>query len=280
MKDESEPKGMPIYLDAYERGVVDAMDGDEEASEDWFPSNKPAFKLWRCLESMLDLEELIEVASQAKNATKRKRKLKIAVTPLHSFIKNLDDLLNDIQTNPETRGRLSDVDLAQIKTIAEEFSDVLPHDRKSTVSTFRNKLSSHIDKKIHPREAQNLANSLDQHEFGKYLHICLHLTLDLMKLDIYAWSCRSPSEEYVTFMTNEPYIVTIKPQGKYGAELAGLRVSKKSPKTSISDVIGKLVALSQWMFKGDQPRISSLKEDSKENWNTFSPNLGMYKKSF
>lgn len=280
MKDESEPKGIPIYFDTYERGVVDAMDGDGDASEDWFPSNKAAFKLWRCLESMLDLEELIEVASQAKNATKKKRKLKIAVTSLHSFIKNLDDLLNDIQTNSETRGRLSETDLTQIKAIAEEFSDVLPHDNKSTVSTFRNKLSSHIDKKIHPREAQKLAASLSQHEFGKYLHICLHLILDLLKLDIYAWSCRSPSDECVTFMTNEPYIVTFKPEGENGAELAGLRVSKKSPKTSISDVVGRLVALSQWMFKGDQPRISSLKEDSKEKWNTFSSNLGMYKKSF
>ncbi len=210
---------MPIYIDPIERGVVDAMDNDGDANEDWFPSNKPAFKLWRCLESMLDLEELIELASQAKNATKRKRKLKIAVTSLHSFIKNHDDLLNDIQTNSETRGRLSDTDLSQVKTVARDFSDVLPHDHKSAVSTFRNKLSSHIDKNIHPREAQKLAGTLDQHEFGKYLHICLHLTLDLLKLDIYAWSCRSPSEEYLTFMTNEPYIVTIKPEGENGAEL-------------------------------------------------------------
>jgi len=81
-------------------------------------------------------------------------------------------------------------------------------------------------------------------------------------------------------MSNEPFIVTIKPEGENGAELAALNISKESPKNAIPESADRLVVLSQWMFKKGQARIASLKEDSKESWNTFSPNSGVYKKSF
>lgn len=152
----------------------------------------------------------------------------------------------------------------------------MPHDHKSTVTTVRNKLSSHIDKELHPSKAQEL----DQHEFGRWLHICLHLVLDLTKLNVYSWSCKSPSDEYVTFMFNEPFILTIKPEGERGAELAALNISKSSPKNALPESVGRLIELSKWMFRENQARISSLKADGKEPWNTFSSNLNVHKKSF
>ena len=280
MEDKPEKRGMPIYLDPADRGIANAMDDPDSNVDDWFPSNKAALKLWRCLESMLDLEEVLEFASQAKNTTKKKRKLKIAITPLHALISNIDDLLNDIENNPETKGRLEREDIENIIRIRTEFKEVLPHDNKSMVTRIRNKLSSHVDKKLHPTKAQELGSGIDQHEFGRWLHICLHVILDLTKLNVYSWSCKPPTDEHLTFMFNEPYIVTMKPDGEHGAELAALNISKSSPKNAIPESVEKLIVLSQWMFKKGQGRIASLKEDSKETWNTFSPNINVHKKSF
>jgi hypothetical protein len=278
MANKTENKGMPIYLDETSRTISDSLEKTEVDA--WFPSNSAAHKLWRCLESLRDLEELLVDSANQKNSTKRKRKLKIAITPLHSLIMCVDDLCNDIQGNRETRGLLEDSKVKEVSEIQKRFSELLPHDHKSIVSTARNKLSAHIDKKIHPSEAQKIGSVINVHEFGRWLHICLHLVLDLTKLEIYTWSCKAPSDKYVCLMTNEPYIVTIKPEGKKGAELVALNIANGSPRNAIPEVIDSLVIHSQWMFKKGQPRIANLKEDSKDNWNTFKDYSHIHEKNF
>ncbi len=277
MTSETENKGMPIYLDETTRTISDSLEKIE--IDAWFPLNSPAHKLWRCLESLRDLEELLTDSANQKNATKRKRKLKIAITPLYSLIISIDDLCNDIQGNKETRRLLEVSKVKEVSEIQKRFSELLPHDHKAVVSTVRNKLSAHIDKKNHPSQAQKIGDVITAHEFGRWLHICLHLMLDLTKLDIYTWSCKAPNEEYVCFMTNEPYIVIIKPEGKKGAELVALNIANGSPRNAIPEVIGELVTHSQWMFKKGQPRISNLKEDKKENWNTFKDYSHIHEKN-
>jgi hypothetical protein len=271
-----EHRGLPIYLDDTPRSVTDALATAEIDTDDWFPSNSAAHKLWRCLEAMRDLDELLEDSAEQKNATKRKRKLKIAVTPLHSFILAIGDLCNDIQSNKETKSRLTGEQLAEIQTIKASFAELLPHDHKAPITTIRNKLSSHIDKKLYPRDAQQIAGAIKPHEFGRWLHICLHLILDLTKLNIYAWACRGPSDEYDSLMTNEPYIAKMKLSDD-GSELVGLNVASDSPRNAVPEVANRLIIHSQWMFKAGQPRIARLKEDSREKWNTFSGNLDMHR---
>jgi len=276
---QSHPKRMPIYYDSTDRGMANAMDEPIIGNNDWFPSCKAAHKLWRCLESMRDLEEALEFVSDAKNTTKKKRKLKIAITPLHTLVVCIEDLLNDIENNSETKERLQPDDVEQIRVIRSEFDQVLPHNHQSTVTTLRNKLSSHIDKKLHPAQAQELGVEINQHEFGRWLHICLNLVMDLTKLNIYSWFCNPPSEEYVTFMHNEPFIVTMKVDGERPIALAALNIATSSPKNAIPQMVSRLVTSSQWMFSRNQPRIISLKEDEKVRWNTFSSNLNFHKKS-
>lgn len=265
-------------MDETPRAIADSL--EEIAVDAWFPSNSAANKLWRCLESLRDLDELLTDSANQKNATKRKRKLKIAITPLYSLILCVDDLCNDIQGNKETRGLLDIAKVNEVKEIQKRFSELLPHDHKAIVSTIRNKLSAHVDNKLHPSEAQKLNDVVTAHEFGRWLHICLHLVLDLTKLDIYTWSCKAPSDEYVCFMHNEPFIVTIKPGGKNGPELAALNIANGSPRNAIPEVIGNLITHSQWMFKKGQPRIASLKEDSRDNWNTFKDYSFIHEKNF
>ncbi|WP_039913004.1 hypothetical protein [Cellvibrio mixtus] len=197
MSEDMKNKGMPIYLDNTPRNISDSLEAVEVDS--WYPSNSASQKLWRCLESLRDLDDLLIDSSNQKNSTKRKRKLKIALTPLHSLIISLDDLCNNIQCNEETRGLLDDSKVKEVSEIQKIYSRLLPHDHKSNITTARNKLSAHVDKNIFPLEAQKIGGVITSSEFGRWLHICLHLILDLTKLDIYQWSCKSPGKEYVDF---------------------------------------------------------------------------------
>lgn len=271
-------KGMPIFFDETPRSISNSL--EEIEVDAWFPSNSASQKLWRCLESLWDLEALLIDSANQKNATKRKRKLKIALTPLYSLIKCVDDLCNDIQSNKSTRDLLEESKVLEVSEIQIRFSELLPHDHKAAISTVRNKLSAHIDRKLHPAEAQIIGSAITSSEFGRWLHICLHLVLDLTKLDIYHWSCKSPGDEYMCFMHFEPYIVTMKIQGENSPVLAALNVANSSPRNVIPEVIGSLVEHSQWMFKKDQPRIRSLKEDNRENWNTFKEHSHIHEPSF
>jgi hypothetical protein len=273
MADDEERRGMPIYFDPVDRRIADSLSEGDVDINDWYPSNDAARKLWRCLECLRDLDELLEDIAQQKNATKKKRRLKIAVTPLHSFATALDDLLNDIQCNKDTSSKLTPDQREQIARIQKQFALMLPHDHKAPLSIVRNKLSSHIDRSIHPGEARDLGRVVDQSEFGRWLHICLHLCLDLTKLDIYYWTCEAPSDEFVRVMSNEPYLVTFRVEGNRISELVGVHVVKQSPRNDIPELVERLVKSSEWMFKPGQPRIGSLKEDTKENWNTFLGNL-------
>ncbi|EDE2548648.1 hypothetical protein GBG34_22500, partial [Salmonella enterica] len=240
-------KGMPIFLDEIRRNISDSFDLiDVDA---WFPSNNAAQKLWRCLESLKDLNELVFDAEQQKNATKKKRKLKIALTHLHTLVMSLDDLCNEIHSNKDTRSLLDEKSVAEVLEIQKLFSSLLPHDHKADISTARNKVSAHIDKKMNPFKAQAIIGLIPSNEFGRCLHICLHLVLDLTKLNIYHWSCKAPSHDYVRFMTNEPFILTVKVDGEKMLELAALHIANNSPKNDIPEIVQNLVTHSQWMFK-------------------------------
>lgn len=275
MRNVPEKRGMPIYIDETQRSISDALDGmDIDA---WFPSNSAAQKLWRCLECLKDLDDILVGAENLKNATKRKRKLKIALTPLHSLVKSIDDLCNDIHSNKETSRQLASSKIKDVIEIQRLFSDVLPHDHKADISMVRNKLSAHIDKKMNPLEAQKISELIMPHEFGRWLHLCLHVVVDLTKLDIYHWSCKSPSHEYVRFMHNEPFIVTIKIDGEKPIALAALNIANNSPKNDISEVIDRLIQHSQWMFKKNQPRIMGLKDYNDPNVNSFREYAQAYK---
>lgn len=179
MNHDLEKKGMPVFLDKTPRSISDSL--EEIEIDAWFPSNSAAQKLWRCLECLRDLDDLLIDSANQKNATKRKRKLKTALTPLHSLVKSVDDLCNDIQSNKDTRCLLDESNIQAVSEIQELFSRLLPHDHKADISTIRNKLSAHIDKKMHPSEAQKISSVITSNEFGRWL-------------DIYHWSCKPPSK--------------------------------------------------------------------------------------
>jgi hypothetical protein len=264
-------KGMPVYPER-DKKMADSL--SEIEIDAWYPADSVTKKLWRCVECLRDLDLVLERLPNHKSATKWKRTLKIAVTPLHSLALAIDDLCNDFLCNKETSSRISESDKKEIDEIKKIFGEVLPHDRKSVFTGIRNRLSSHIDKKIHPYEAQKLTQEFSSEEFGKWLCVCIHVIFDLNKIDIYAWSCKAPSEEYVRFMTNEPFVITMLPEGPNGAEMIALNIAKNSPREEVPELVELLIKHSKWLFKKGESPIKGLNLTPGGHWNTFKNAYG------
>lgn len=277
MADETK-KGIPIYLDPTSRRIVTT--GDESNRIDvWHPSNVVARRLWGCLEVLRDINDLLEDGANAKNSGKKKRKAKFIAGYVHSLAKSVDKLCSSIIGERDTRKQLGSEKTKEVEKIQKEFSEFVPFQWNEQLSSYRNKLAAHFDENFWPSDATELLNSVPTHKIGNWLHVCLHVLLDLTKLDIYSWSCDSGHENYIRLMSNEPFIVTMEVDNntKSIKALAGLDIANESPRNTVAEVVGVAIELSQWMFKKGQPRIAGLKEDSKEKWNTFSESNETYK---
>lgn len=266
-----ESKGMPVYQDPTSRKIISI--GDESGKlEVWHPSNIVSRRLWGCLEILRDINDLLEDGASAKNSGKKKRKAKFIASYVHSLAKSVDELCKTIVGERNIRKQLEPEDIDKVRSLQEEFGEFVPFQWKSGFSNYRNKLVAHFDSSFWPKDASELLKSVPVYKIGQWLHICLHVILDLTKLNIYSWSCESGHDSYIKLMSNEPFIVTMKIDEETNniTQLAGVDIAKESPKKSIQEAISISIKFSQWMFKKGQPRIGNLKEDMNKNWNTFS----------
>jgi len=273
-----EKKGMPIYLDPISRKIIST--GDESNRIDvWHPSNTVARRLWGCLEVLRDINDLLEDGASAKNSGKKKRKAKIIAGYVHSLAKSVDKLCASIIGESNARSELGKEKLNEVVKIQKEFSQFVPFQWNSELSSYRNKLAAHFDENFWPSEATELLNSIPTHKIGNWLHVCLHVLLDLTKLDIYAWSCDSSHDGFIRLMSNEPFMATMEMDVNTRSvkALAGVEIANESPRNTVVEAVGQAIEQSQWMFKKGQPRIGGLKPDSKEDWNTFSRDSEIYK---
>lgn len=265
---DQDARGMPIYLDEQARSVVDSLDSDEK-SDDWYPSNSAALKLWHCLEALRDMEVALNAAAHQKNATKRKRHLKLMSVPLFSLASSVAQLCDQIvgeKANHNLLGPGTPKEVAKIKT---EFLALVPMDWKGDLASIRNKLGGHIDSKIWPWEAKEILSRGDISDFSRWLHICIHVVSDLINLNIYSWSRRSAVDGYIRLMSTEPFLVTFRVESEIKA-LVGVHITKCSPRESVAQAAASVVRASQWMFQPGQPRIKELKTHNGSSWNTFT----------
>jgi len=84
----------PVYADQVRKLADIATDVQPQT---WKPANVAAKKLFRCVECLRDLEVLLQTAGRSKSKVKRRRKLKILLTPLHSLVETIRDLANDLE---------------------------------------------------------------------------------------------------------------------------------------------------------------------------------------
>lgn len=259
---------MPIYEDTRVRSIVDSLDEDVE-SEDWFPGNSMAIKLWQCLEALRDIEVALENAEAQKNATKRKRQLKQFSVQLHSFASAVVGLCDQVVGDEDARRWLKPGVTKQVSAIKAEFLALVPINHKGDLSVLRNRMGGHVDRDLTPRTAREILSRQAISNFGKWLHICLHALLDLLKLEVYSWTVRSPANSYIRIMTIEPYLLTM--QLEEGArQIVAFHLSRRSPRNAIVDIIDKVVRDSQWMFERGAPRIGKLKVGEANQWNAFA----------
>ena len=241
--DNNKDIGIPIYPEP-DKKVVDPL--SETHVDAWYPSNKVAHKLWRCIECLRDINEILVNLSHQKNATKRI--LKIAVTPLYSLVLAIEDLFNDMLCNQETANRISEIDRKEIEELRKVFGKLLAHDNQSMIRWIRDRLSSHVDKKIHPSESQQATKEFTSEEFCRWLDICIYMVFALNTINVYSWSCHSDTKDCVRFMTNEPFIVTILLNGE-DARLVGLHIANKSPREEVVELSESIIKQLEWLFR-------------------------------
>lgn len=266
-KSSATQKGMPIYEDTEERSIVDALDDNQE-TPDWYPANELARKLWHCLEALRDIELALENASMHQDADRRRRQLKQFSVPLHSLAVTIVNLCNQVAGDADAKHWLDKVTVSQVSKIKTEFVSLVPIEPKSDLSVIRNRLGGHIDRGLCPWSAREILSRNGMSGFGRWLHTCIHALLDLMKLDVYAWSVYTPVEGQIRLMTSEPVITTIL-FSEERKEIVALHLAKRSPRMVIVDAMERIISCSQWMFESGQPRIGRLRVDDDRDWNTF-----------
>lgn len=262
------PKGMPIYSDTQVRLIVDSLD-ETTNTQDWYPSNAMAIKLWQCLEALRDIDIALENVALQKNATKKRRQLKQFSVQLHSLAMSIVRLCDQIVGDEDARRWLKSGTTAEISKIKSEFFDLVPISHKGELSVFRNQLGGHIDAKLSPWSAQEILSRKAITNFGQWLHICIHALLDLLKLDVYAWGVHATNPKHIRLMTNEPFLITFEDDGKT-KRIVALHLSKRSPRQVLVDIIDSIIKGSQWMFNETEPRIRGLKVDDSNAWNSFT----------
>jgi len=275
---DEEKRGIPIYLDPVSRSIVSS--GDEEGIiEVWHPSNKPAKRLWACVEILRDVNDLLEEGARTGNKIKLRRKVKFIAGNIHSLAKAVNGLCKTMIGERDIRGELGEENVKLVQDLQKEFSEFVPFQWNEELTNYRNKLVAHFDDSFWPKDASKMLNSVPTNKIGVWLHSCLHVLLDLTNLNVYHWSCESGHKSYVKFMSNEPYIVTMKVDEDTNrlTQLAGLDIANESPRRTVQDVVLFSIDHSQWMFKKEQPRIGSLKDDGKESWVNFLQTKELYK---
>lgn len=259
-REDTSGPAFPLYADAYSRRISDPV-GQVDELHEWHPANDAAAKLWRCLESLRDIDNLLAGCETLPSDDDRRRRAKVLITPLYSFVTAVRDLATDLESNPESRSRLGDVQAAKLRGIREELSNSVPVDRDAALRAIRDKMSAHVDRKLRSLDARNLLSDAQVTVVGGWLHHALIALIDLVNMDAYAWSTDDSPDGYVALMAQEPFLVTLRIEDGQPAAIAGIQLSH-SPRVEVSEHIMRVVRASQWMFAPGQPFIQLADEVS------------------
>jgi hypothetical protein len=271
MQETTQPKsevmahlgGLPIYADQVRR-LVDAA--TELQPHNWRPANVAAQKLFRCVECLRDIEVMLKSAGRSVNQVKRRRKLKIMLTPLHSLAEACRDLLNDLECNPGSFCRFPQGVRDLLPHMRSQLLRNVPINKGGLLSTARNKISAHIDRDLSSDEMRTLQSQAEPAQIGLWLHTCVAVIADLIKVPVFFWSCDSGREDAVRILFNEPFVITLglAPDGKVN-RLLGADFIPKPPRYDVVKLLMRVVGSSKWMFGPKDTRITEFTEDKPES---------------
>jgi hypothetical protein len=255
-------KGLPIFSDI-DRDLVDPA-AEQPRDEDWRPGNSAAHKLFRCVESLRDVDQLLQVRPNERSPPRRW--LKNLVTPIHSLAICLDELLDDCVGNPDTRAKLHKNDAALIVNLKHVLLHKVPLKKGGVLARLRNKATAHIDKHLHADGARSLLENLQPHHLGFWLDVCISVYCDVLKLPIYFWSCKSNDPDVIRVLMAEPFLVSMKLKNGAINELVGSHLITRSPRAALGELAVRVVNSSRWMFREVDPQIRAFHYDSPDSW--------------
>lgn len=237
-----------LYIINKPRWLTDPTHENQQIT-DWYPANPISEKLWRCIEPLKDLENLLEDSQGLKNANKKRRRLKVLITPLYSLFQAIRNLKNYYDSASEYRDHK---DKKHIRTVWEQFVAEVPQE---TIQTIRDKLSGHIDKKLSPEQATQILANMTSRDIGIWIHLCIFMLIELLNLEnIYAWSTEDCPPGCVKLMTAESVLVTIKIEDNKPQRIEEMEFVY-SPRYEISEICKQVIQTSQWMFRPEDPKI-------------------------
>ena len=251
--DKKTPKGMPIYLDKTDRQF--ASFDSQNSSPTWYPSNRPAHKLWRCVEALRDLKSILElIGSSSQDST---RKIKIAATQLHTLATTVHDLCNYFSGDETIKKEFSSKEVNIISRVSHELKSNVPVRVNSDFDKLRNKLSAHVDAELYPSETRALAESLSPSSFYVWLVHSVKGLIELTNINVYHWSCESNIPDSISLMCTEPYVTTIQLQPE--PRLISFNIANGSPRNEIPSICSEILTLAEWMRSPETPMLK-LKE--------------------
>lgn len=249
----------PVYADQV-RKLADVADGHQPQA--WKPANVAAQKLFRCVECLRDLEVLLQTAGRTKNKGKQRRRLKLLHTPLYSLVEAIRDLANDLENNPDTVRQLPKGARQIVPQLRSQLLQISTVEKGGLLSTTRNKISAHIDRELSAEEMQSLLSQADPSQIGLWLHTCVAVLSDFIKLPVYFWACEPDGEGTMRVLFREPFVVTLglDSMGKVN-RLLDVHMLLSPPRHDVFELLVRVVKDSKWMFRPNASRITSFVED-------------------
>jgi hypothetical protein len=250
---------IPIYDDQTEWNIVDTA--TESERNEWHPSNGPARRLCRCLEGLRDLEESVEHLLGVQNRSKRRRRLRSVVVPLHSLCTSTVDLLNSILSQKQFANRLPEHCGKDVARLISFLKCHVPFEGIGKLAVLRNKISAHYDRDMHPSEMRVVNLSVDLTEVAEWISILISVLSDVLKLDVFVWSGAGYTEGSLMIMCSEPLMTDFEVRNGNVVGINGCYLSK-SPKWQIYAALNTVWRLSDRMFeRSSRWRIKEFVED-------------------
>jgi hypothetical protein len=241
--------GLPIYLDSTTRNVSDPA-VPSGAESDWKPANKAAATLWRCLDLLRDIHEILAMASSCLDLGKQGRILKNLATPLVSLAFHVAKLCGHLATDPQWADKIPQ----HLRLHFEARRSELTQMQGSALRELRDKYSAHMDHNMSPDQARLLLLTVGARHYGGWLHACVTVILELLELNVYCWKSDDMPSGCFRTMQEGPLMLTWGSDEGRGTVLLGAHVAS-SPRQAAECICREVVAASQWLFAAGDVRL-------------------------
>lgn len=230
-----------LYVEKDSRLIVDPA--IEPITEVQFkPSNVITQKLWRTVESLRDIENLLGDIVAISETSKRRRRMKILATPLYSFYESIRNIKNYYESEREYKNHTSK---KHIQNTWERMSTDIDIDKLKTI---RDKLSGHIDKRLSVEDVEQMTQDMTHFHITVWLHVCILILFELLDLQIYGWYTDDVQSDRIRLMVADGVLVTINQENGHPGYIEAVTFTQ-SPKHQIELICQKIIENTQWVFQ-------------------------------